>query len=70
MGPEGTKLTVGDREFTLGPSGETRITLSAGEPTTVRAELEGHAPLEAQYTLDENSEKALQLEWATLRPRK
>ncbi len=69
MGPEGTKLTVGDREFTLGPSGETRITLSAGEPTTVRAELEGHAPLEAQYTLDENSEKALQLEWATLRSR-
>jgi len=69
MGPEGTRLTVGDREFTLGPSGETRITLSAGEPTTVRAELEGHAPLEAQYTLDENSEKALQLEWATLRSR-
>ena len=69
MGPEGTRLTVGDREFTLGPSGETRITLSAGEPTTVRAELEGHAPLEAQYTLDENSEKALQLEWAALRPR-
>jgi hypothetical protein len=67
MGPEGTRLTVGDREFTLGASGETRITLSAGEPTTVRAELEGHAPLEAQYTLDENSEKALQLEWATLR---
>jgi len=69
MGPEGTRLTVGDREFTLGPSEETTITLSAGEPTTVRAELEGHAPLEVQYTLDENSEKALQLEWATLRSR-
>ncbi|MEE2750906.1 MAG: protein kinase [Myxococcota bacterium] len=68
-GPEGTKLTVGDRDFTLNAEEVTTITLSEDEPTTMRAELEGYAPIERLYKLEANAEHDVVLEWAKLRKR-
>jgi len=68
-GPEGTQLTVGDRDFTLNAEGVTTITLSEDEPTTMRAELDGYAPIERLYKLPANAEHDVILEWERLRKR-
>ena len=69
-GPAGARLQVGDRAYTLEEGEETRITLDAGEPTTIRVELEGYTPIEHSYTLQENEERTWSIVWDQLRERR
>ena len=69
-GPAGAQLQVGDREYTLEEGEETRITLDAGEPTTIRVEMEGYTPIEHNYTLQENEERTWSIVWDELRERR